>query len=54
MQSFIALQIGCSVNKQILFIYRTTNLRIVMKLDINQLEYLKYLYKKFEIFIVIF
>jgi len=53
MQSFIALQIGCSLNKQTLFIYRTTN-RIVMKLDINQLEYLKYLYKKIEIFIVIF
>jgi len=32
-----------------LFIYKTINLCIAMKLCINHLEYLKYLYKKIEI-----
>jgi len=35
-----------------LFIYRATNLYITMKLYINYLGYLKYLYKKIVIFVI--
>jgi len=48
-------KISCFVNKQnyfiYLFIYRITKQTITMKFCINYLEYLKYLYKKIEIFL---
>jgi len=50
-------EISCSANKQInkiLFIYKTTNLCIAMKLNINHPKYLKYLYKKKTEFLSLF
>jgi hypothetical protein len=38
------------INKIYLFIYKTTTLRIIMKLCMNHLKYLKYLQKKGDIF----
>jgi len=47
---------SCSVNKQIdtTFIYKAINLCTIIKLCINNLDYLKYLYKNIKIFVFIF
>ena len=42
------------MNKLYLFIYGISNIYIAMKLCISHFEYLKYLYEKIEIFIIIF
>jgi len=46
------MQISCSVNKIYLFVYLQNN--FAMKLCMNHLEYLKYLYKRIEISIIVF